>query len=234
MIKAVLFDLDGTLLPMDQDQFVKGYISSMAAYLLPHGYDPKALIQALSLGTEVMYKNDGSKTNEECFWDAFNQIFQRDCRKDMDVFEEYYRTGFQKVQGDCGFSPEAAAVIQAVKEKGLRPVLATNPLFPAIATHSRVRWAGLQPEDFSHITTYENAHFCKPSPAYYQEILDVLGLSPDECLMVGNDAAEDLAAMELGISCFLLTDCLINRNGRDISDIPQGSFAQLINFIEKH
>lgn len=233
MIKAVLFDLDGTLLPMDQDQFVKGYISSMAAYLLPHGYDPKALIQALSLGTEAMYKNDGSKTNEECFWDAFNQIFQRDCRKDMDVFEEYYRTGFQKVQGDCGFSPEAAAVIQSVKEKGLRPVLATNPLFPAIATCSRVRWAGLQPEDFSHITTYENAHFCKPSPAYYQEILDVLGLSPEECLMVGNDAAEDLAAMELGISCFLLTDCLINRNGRDVSDIPQGSFAQLIDFIEK-
>lgn len=233
MIKAVLFDLDGTLLPMDQDQFVKGYISSMAAYLLPHGYDPKALIQALSLGTEAMYKNDGSKTNEECFWDAFNQIFQRDCRKDMDVFEEYYRTGFQKVQGECGFSPEAAAVIQVLKEKGLRPVLATNPLFPAIATCSRVRWAGLQPEDFSHITTYENAHFCKPRPAYYQEILDVLGLSPDECLMVGNDAAEDLAAMELGISCFLLTDCLINRNGRDISDIPQGSFAQLIDFIEK-
>ena len=233
MIKAVLFDLDGTLLPMDQDQFVKGYISSMAADLLPHGYDPKALIQALSLGTEAMYKNDGSKTNEECFWDAFNQIFQRDCRKDLDIFEEYYRTGFQKVQGDCGFSPEAAAVIQAVKEKGLRPVLATNPLFPAIATCSRVRWAGLQPEDFSHITTYENAHFCKPSPAYYQEILDVLGLSPDECLMVGNDAAEDLAAMELGISCFLLTDCLINRNGRDVSDIPQGSFAQLIAFLEK-
>lgn len=233
MIKAVLFDLDGTLLPMDQDQFVKGYISSMAADLLPHGYDPKALIQALSLGTEAMYKNDGSKTNEECFWDAFNQIFQRDCRKDLDIFEEYYRTGFQKVQGDCGFSPEAAAVIQAVKEKGLRPVLATNPLFPAIATCSRVRWAGLQPEDFSHITTYENAHFCKPSPAYYQEILDVLGLSPEECLMVGNDAAEDLAAMELGISCFLLTDCLINRNGRDVSDIPQGSFAQLIAFLEK-
>lgn len=233
MIKAVLFDLDGTLLPMDQDQFVKGYISSMAAYLLPHGYDPKALIQALSLGTEAMYKNDGSKTNEECFWDAFNQIFQRDCRKDMGVFEEYYRTGFQKVQKTCGFSPEASAVIRTVKEKGLLPVLATNPLFPAIATHSRVRWAGLQPEDFSHITTYENSHFCKPSPAYYQEIVDVLGLSPAECLMVGNDAAEDLAAMELGIPCFLLTDCLINRTERDIRDLPQGSFSKLIPFIEQ-
>lgn len=233
MIKAILFDLDGTLLPMDQDQFVKAYISSMAAYLLPHGYDTQSLIQALSLGTKAMYKNTGSKTNEECFWDAFNQIFQRDCRKDMGVFEEYYRTGFQKVQETCGFSPEASAVIRTVKEKGLLPVLATNPLFPAIATHSRVRWAGLQPEDFSHITTYENSHFCKPSPAYYQEIVDVLGLSPAECLMVGNDAAEDLAAMELGIPCFLLTDCLINRTERDIRDLPQGSLSELIPFIEQ-
>ena len=233
MIKAVLFDLDGTLLPMDQDLFVKGYISTMAAHLLPHGYDPKALIQALSLGTEAMYKNDGSKTNEECFWDIFNQIFHRDCREDMPVFEDYYRTGFQTVKEKCGFCAESAAVIQTVKDKGLLPVLATNPLLPAIATCSRVRWAGLRPEDFSLITTYENAHFCKPSPAYYQEILDVLGLSPAECLMVGNDAAEDLAAMELGIPCFLLTDCLINRNGRDIRNVPQGSFAQLIDFIEK-
>ena len=233
MIRAVLFDLDGTLLPMDQDRFVKGYISSMAAYLLPYGYDPKALIRALTLGTEAMYKNDGSKSNEECFWDAFNQIFQRDCRKDMDIFEDYYRTGFQKVQEECGFLKEASAVIQAVKGKDLRPVLATNPLFPAIATHSRARWAGLDPEDFSHITTYENSHFCKPTAAYYQEILDVLGLSSDECLMVGNDADEDLAAMELGIPCFLLTDCLINRSGRDISNIPQGSFAQLMGFLER-
>ena len=232
MIKAVLFDLDGTLLPMDQDLFVKAYISTMAAHLLPHGYEPKALIQALSMGTEAMYGNDGSKTNEECFWDAFNQVFQQDCRKDMPVFDEYYRTGFQTVKEKCGFAPEASSVLQAVKEKGLLPVLATNPLFPAIATHSRVRWAGLQPEDFFHITTYENSHFCKPTAAYYREILDYLSLSPESCLMVGNDAAEDLAAMEVGISCFLLTDCLINRNGRDIHDVPQGSFSQLIAFIE--
>lgn len=232
MTKAVLFDLDGTLLPMDQDRFVKAYISQMAAHLLPHGYDSRALIQALSLGTEAMYSNDGSKTNEECFWNAFNQVFRRDCRKDMPVFDEFYRTGFQTVKEECGFAPEAAAVIQAVKRKGLLPVLATNPLFPAIATHSRARWAGLQPEEFAHITTYENSHFCKPTAAYYQEILDALGLSAAECLMVGNDADEDLAAMELGIPCFLLTDCLINRSGRDFRNIPHGSFSQLMEYLE--
>ena len=41
MIKTVLFDLDGTLLPMDQDNFVKAYFKNLAIKLAPHGYDPQ-------------------------------------------------------------------------------------------------------------------------------------------------------------------------------------------------
>ena len=36
-IKAVLFDLDGTLLPMDQDHFVKTYFQLLAQKLAPFG-----------------------------------------------------------------------------------------------------------------------------------------------------------------------------------------------------
>ena len=32
MVKAVLFDLDGTLLPMDQDEFTKGYFGTVKSY----------------------------------------------------------------------------------------------------------------------------------------------------------------------------------------------------------
>ena len=35
MITTVLFDLDGTLLPMDQDRFVQSYIGRMAKKLAP-------------------------------------------------------------------------------------------------------------------------------------------------------------------------------------------------------
>ena len=41
MIKTILFDLDGTLLPMDQDAFTKAYFKSLSEYLLPFGYEPK-------------------------------------------------------------------------------------------------------------------------------------------------------------------------------------------------
>ena len=109
-------------------------------------------------------------------------------------------------------------------------MLATNPLFPAIATQSRIRWAGLSPDDFELYTTYETSHFCKPNPDYYREILEKVGCRAEECLMVGNDAAEDLAAAETGMRVFLLTPCLIDR-GRDISSVPHGGFERLHGFL---
>ena len=114
---------------------------------------------------------------------------------------------------------------------GLGVVLATNPLFPPIATQSRIRWAGLEPEDFALVTTYDNSSFSKPNPEYYREILGKLNLRAEECLMVGNDALEDMAARETGMQVFLLTDCLINRDGRDLTDYPQGSFPELMAYI---
>ena len=114
---------------------------------------------------------------------------------------------------------------------GYQVILATNPLFPAIATQSRIRWAGLEPEDFERITTYENARFCKPNPDYYREILGKLNLNPSDCLMVGNDVDEDMIAETLGMKVFLLTDCLINRNQADISRYPSGGFPELLQYV---
>ena len=122
-------------------------------------------------------------------------------------------------------------MISLLKQKGITPVLATNPIFPAIATESRIRWAGLQPEDFALYTTYENSRFCKPNLRHYQDILNHLGLSPENWLMVGNDVGEDMVARELGMDVFLLTPCLINRNNADISVYPHGDFDKLLSYL---
>ena len=123
--------------------------------------------------------------------------------------------------------------IESIKKTGLRVALATNPIFPAIATRKRIRWAGLRPEDFEWITTYENARYCKPNPLYYQEILNRLGAAPQDCLMVGNDVGDDMAAETLGMKVFLLTDCLINKTEKDISSYNNGSFPELLRFVER-
>ncbi len=230
-IKAILFDLDGTLLPMDQDVFVKTYFKELAKKLAPLGYESEKLIGSVWAGTEAMVKNDGSKTNEERFWEAFCGIYGKEAIKDLPRFEEFYKTEFQKAQAVCGFNEDAAKTVRKLKEDGYRIVLATNPIFPAIATESRMRWAGLSPDDFEFYTTYENIGLSKPNPNYYLEIIRRLGVEAEECIMVGNDVGEDMIAKELGMEVFLVTECIINKYGKDISEYPQGDFKDLIKFI---
>ena len=233
-IKAVLFDLDGTLLPMDQDVFIKAYFGGLVKALTPHGYDPTTLVNAIWNGTANMIKNDGKRTNEQAFWEAFSSIYGERAKEDEPYFDAFYISpdGFDKVRDVLGYTERAKEIIALVKSLGLKAVLATNPVFPAIATRKRISWAGLNLEDFELYTTYENSSFCKPNIAYYKEILKKLNLAPEECLMVGNDVGDDMVAEKLGMKVFLLTDCLINKTERCVSDFPSGSFDKLADFIK--
>ena len=231
-IKAVLFDLDGTLLPMDQDTFIKAYLGGMAKKLAPHGYNPDELVKAVYAGMKAMTTNDGSKTNEVAFWNAFTGLLGEKVREDMPIFDDFYRNEFQGVKNICGFLPEAAQTVRKLKEMGYRVALATTPMFPSIATESRIRWAGMEPEDFEIFTTYENYHFCKPNLGYYKEVIEKLGVKAEECLMVGNDVGEDMVTEELGMKVFLMPADLINKVGKDISQYPQGDFTDLLAYIK--
>ena len=232
-LQYIFFDLDGTLLPMDQNRFIKAYFSHLAAKLAPKGIDEKALVETIWGGTKAMVANDGSRTNEEVFWDHFVAAFGPEIRKDQATFDDFYRNEFQLAQSSCGFDPRAAQTVAELKARGFTLVLATNPIFPAIATESRIRWAGLNKDDFILCTTYENSRHCKPNPHYYRDILNFLGAEPAQCLMVGNDATEDMVAEKLGMKVFLLTDCLINAQNRELSGYPQGSFPELMAYVDR-
>ena len=231
-VTAILFDLDGTLLPMDQDDFTGSYFSNLAAKAATKGYQPDALIDTVWAGTAAMVKNDGAKTNEAVFWELFAAKYGGDALNDIPFFEEFYRTDFQKAKELCGFAPMAKDIVHSLKARGLRVILATNPLFPAIATECRIRWAGLEPDDFELYTTYENSRHCKPNPEYYNDIMQELNLTAEECVMVGNDVTEDMIAEKLGMKVFLLTDCLIDKQNEDISKYPHGGFDELKVFLD--
>ena len=232
-LRCILFDLDGTLLPMDQDEFTKAYFQLLAKKMGPRGYESKALVDAIWAGTAAMVKNDGQCSNEDAFWSRFTQIYGPQVLEEKPVFEAFYANEFQQARAVCGFTPKAAETVAQLKAMGYTVALATNPIFPAVATESRIRWAGLEPSDFVLSTTDENIGHCKPNPAYYTDIAQRLGVMPESCLMVGNDAKEDTAAALVGMKVFLLTDCLINKEGKDISGYPQGSFGELLAYLEK-
>lgn len=228
MLKLVFFDLDGTLLPMEQERFLDAYFGLLAKKCEPFGYDPKRLIDAIWHGTKAMVANDGATTNEAVFWNTFAGIFGERVYRDETIFDDFYMHDFEKVRDSVGYNPKAAGAVHAAKSRGLRVALATNPVFPTVATEARIRWAGLAPTDFECYTTYENIGFCKPNPAYYQELCRRLNVLPQECLMVGNDTEEDMVAADIGMDVFLLTDCVINRSGRPLADFPHGGFDELI------
>lgn len=164
---AILFDLDGTLLPQDLEVFVKYYFKTISARLAPLGYEPERLIKAIWQGTGAMIKNDGAKSNEQVFWDVFLNEFGREAEKDLAHFDEYYKTDFNMVKEVCGVDNAVPMAIKVLKDNGYRLVVATNPIFPEIAIRSRISWAGLNCNDFEFITTYENSNYCKPNPKYY-------------------------------------------------------------------
>lgn len=232
-LKVVMFDLDGTLLPMDQEEFTRGYFKQLVAKMAPYGYAPEKLVDEVWKGTAAMVKNSGGRSNEAAFWECFEKGYGEDKLADKSLFDEFYAKEFQMAKSCCGFNPKAAETVAKIGDMGYRLALATNPIFPAVATESRIRWAGLEPENFEIYTTYENSGYCKPNPDYYREILNKLQVSPEECLMVGNDVTEDMVAETLGMKVFLLTDCLINKEQKDISVYPNGSFEQLLDFVEQ-
>lgn len=231
-MKAILFDLDGTLLPMQQDEFTAAYFDRLSKTLAPCGYEPKRLIEGVWQGAKTMVKNNGKQTNEQVFWKEFAGLFGDKVYSDIDKFNEFYETDFDKLKNHCGYNEQANQTIQTLKEKGFVLVLATNPVFPMTAQKKRMLWAGINPDDFTWITSYENSHYCKPNPQYYKEIAEKIGVKPGDCLMVGNDTTEDAAAMLTGADFFLLTDCLMNQERKDISKYSRGSFTQLFNYIE--
>ncbi len=232
-LKAVLFDLDGTLLPMDQNEFMKLYFDALCDKLAPADHDSEELVNAIWHGIRAMYRNNGSCTNESAFWHYFKKHLPDVTDETLRLLDEYYTKDFDQLSSVATPDPDAKKAIDYIRSRDMRITLATNPLFPRIATQKRIRWAGFEESDFEFFTSFEDSCFAKPNPDYFRSIYERMGLKPCECLLVGNDVDEDMAARELGMRVFLITDHMINRHNKDISDYPHGNFNDLIEYIKE-
>lgn len=231
-ITTILFDLDGTLLPMDQDQFMMGYFDLFTKRCVRLGFDAQLSGKALFAGVGAMIANNGSMTNEERFYQVFFQVSGIDRDTFMRGFATFYQDEFNKLIATTHPDGHARELVQGVLDKGYQAILATSPLFPKEGTASRLAWAGLDDELFSMVTTYEGFGYVKPHLGYYDQVLQSIDALPSECLMVGNDATEDMAAARLGMQVYLVTDCLINKKGESVSAFPNGSLHDLAAYLK--
>lgn len=230
-MKAILFDLDGTLLPMDIEVFMKVYFHEMSK-VFADICDIATLSKRVMKATESMVMDTTDKTNKEVFTKAYAEIVDEDVDKHWELWNEYYDNGYKKVQVACTRSPEMIEAFGIIKEKGYKVILATNPLFPRYAIEQRIEWAGLSPDDFDYISAMESNSYCKPQPKYYQQILEHNNLKADECMMVGNDVQEDIVAGKLGLKTFLVEDNMLHRSDDDIVTTYRGSMKDFLEFAK--
>lgn len=234
MFKAILFDLDGTLLNIDMNLFLTHYFREVADHCKTWGLNPHEIINRVWTGSNAMISNkDPGLTNQMVFERAFIEGDERPMEFYQEFFTRFYSERFDRLRSFARAFPEAPGVVQKAFNLGTRVVIATNPIFPVQAIFKRLEWAGIHDYSYHLVTSYETMHFTKPHVEYYEEICSLLDVRPEDCLMVGNDVAEDLAARQLGMKTFLVKDCLINEQGLEVETDWEGYLPDLDRFLKE-
>lgn len=231
-IKAVLFDLDGTLLPMDNDLFIRHYFGDLVSHF--PDIEPGSMARHIMASVEDMAGAPGGPINAEKFKTSFVRRIGRDWTELEPMLTWFYEERFPALGRHFPPNPGARRAYDAARGMGLRIALATNPVFPRRATLARIDWAGFSPEEFEVVTSYEDSCACKPHRAYYDEVLGRMsGLVPADCLMVGNDVREDIApALAMGMRAFFLSDCPLPLDPGEVSCDGAGSWDELIVYLD--
>lgn len=233
MIKHLLFDLDGTLLPIDLDFFFQDYLSALSAKFtafIPADEFKEKLIAS----TMAMVRNqDPSLTNEEVFWQDFPSRIGFSRAFLEPILLNFYQNEYCTLGNNIPATGQIRELLTFAIAKGFKITIATNPIFPHYALIERLSWINCHDLPYQIVTSMERMHFCKPNPAYYQEILELLGAKAEECLMIGNDVEEDMVAATLGIKTCLVTDLLISRDQLQIEPDYRCRLTEVKSIIDR-
>lgn len=205
MLKAVLFDLDNTLMLFEEEKFLMSYYPVMLARfdgVFPDGRLAERLLSA----TAVLQGNDGSKINRELFMEAFCDGYNLDRDETWSRFEQFFTLDFDRFRDSVTAAPGAKEAFAHAKNRGLRIVVATNPIWPLDVQQKRLAWVGLGDFQVDLITHIDNMSFCKPHLGYFRQVCRMIDVAPGECLMVGNDPANDMVAARTGMKTYQTTD----------------------------
>jgi FMN phosphatase YigB (HAD superfamily) len=200
-VRAVLFDLDGTLLDIEITTFLGRYFRALGEVVESH-FPSQQLMPAILESTQAMQMPHPGRTNRDVFHEGLLASTGIDLGEHWSVFEAFYRERFPLLGDGYGPKKGARRAIETALGLGLEVVVATQPIFPRVAIEHRLAWAGLSDLALEHVTTYETMHACKPLPDYFRETASMAGVEPRECVMVGDDRTNDMAAADIGMRTF--------------------------------
>jgi FMN phosphatase YigB (HAD superfamily) len=234
MFKAILFDLDDTLLKNSMATFAPALSHSFTCYMA-HLIPTEHIIPALESAIQAMDANEGGgPTNEEVFSAVFYPAVGYELEDLASLVERFYAEEFPKLRYLTRPLPEARLVIEWAFKRGLEVAIATGMQLPRTAVEQRLEWAGVPVTEFDYalLTTWSNMHASKPHPGYYHEVLAHLGRQPDECLMVGDDWEQDIIpATSVGIPSYWIAEPDDQPPKQRILHVGQGTLSDLLVWL---
>ncbi len=229
-IKYLLLDLDGTLIQFDIDVFIQEYLRFIQKQF-SHFSFVKFVPEWILDGTEVMLNSIKTMTNKDKFLYYFQNRSGLSESEIWEIFLHFYNTDYNQLKEITQPIEGARSFLETAVSHNFTLVLATQPIFPEIAIKKRLSWAGLEHIPFQFITHIENMTASKPYKAYFDQILDKLGVQGDKCLMIGNDVDMDMAAKKSGIhSYYLQTNSIESQINIENADYS-GDFIKLADIL---
>lgn len=223
-MRAILFDLDGTLLDLDLQSFLDRYFAALdaaAAPLTSHLKGTRSVMDSIGAAVHAMTLPHDGETNESVFYREFHTHTGIDLAVHWPVFGEFYAEVFPTLRDTARPARGGRRAVETALGLGLRVAIATNPIFPRSAIEQRMDWAGVADLPVDVVTTYEVMEATKPLPGYYRQVAAMLGVAPAECMMVGDDRSLDMPAADIGMRTFYVgSDEYAYADGRgDLNDL---------------
>ena len=107
--KTIFFDLDGTLLPIDMDTFLREYFSKLKAFADARGYDGEKILFAVNKGVKAMLEED-ARANDLCFWETFEALSGFTRAEFEPLLMEFYENDFDEIGETVMPNPAACAL----------------------------------------------------------------------------------------------------------------------------
>ncbi len=205
MLEAVLLDLDNTLILYDEIEYYHDYFEKIH-HSFEDIFELDALKDRLVAGTLSLGSSKGEQSNRDQFMTVFASGHLEKRENLWRRFMKFYGNGYSEMGRNVSVPEGLHAGLLRLRQTGLKLVIASNPIFPVLAQQVRVRWGGLKPEWFDLFTSIENMRYVKPGTNYFLQACSLIGIAPENCLMVGNDPVNDMAAAGAGLRTYRTTD----------------------------
>jgi len=225
MIRAVIFDLYGTLIAGDIQAGGEDKDEAASRVLREAGYDVYYQeVEAARLAVMFIdYPRGRANTPIEFYAKVLERL---EISPDLKLAEALAREAAESEK--LKLFEDVVPTVRALKARGIKTaILTTIPTwrFKHLLDASSVR--------IDYICTAKEAKAVKPNPRIYRTVLKALGVKPNEALMVGDEARTDvIPPKKIGMKAVML--CREEKKPAKEADHVITSLTQLLSIIPEN